>query len=91
MRVRWTVDAADDLARIVLRIREDNHEAARRVAEIIFTGVTSLSTFPNRGRAGLVENTRELVFAPLPFIAVYEVIKEQVRVLRIRHASQKWP
>jgi toxin ParE1/3/4 len=70
MRVRRSVDAADDLARIVERIRQDNPLAARRVAEIVFTGVVSLRTFPNRGRVGVVQGTRELVFAPLPFIAV---------------------
>ncbi len=36
-RVRWTTDAADDLARIVERIREDNPEAARRVAALCET------------------------------------------------------
>ena len=28
---------------------------------------------PNRGRAGRVAGTRELVFAPPPFVAVYDV------------------
>ncbi len=63
MRVRWT-DAADDLAQIVQRIREDNPEAARRVAQTIFSAIARLSSSPNRGRVGLVENTRELIFAP---------------------------
>jgi toxin ParE1/3/4 len=57
-RVRWSTDAADDLVRIVERIREDNPEAARRVAETIYSGVSSLRNFPNRGRPGLAENTR---------------------------------
>jgi toxin ParE1/3/4 len=92
-RVRWTADAADDLARIVERIREGNPEAARRVAETIYHGVASLRNLPNRGRHGLAENTRELVFAPWPYIAVYEVTanQDQVHVLRIRHTSKDWP
>ena len=40
---------------------------------------------------GVVENTRELIFAPWAYIAVYEIIEDQVHVLRIRHASQLWP
>jgi toxin ParE1/3/4 len=46
---------------------------------------------PERGRIGLAENTRELIFAPWPYIAVYEVSESNVTVLRIRHASQNWP
>ena len=92
-RVRWTTDAADDFARIVEQIREANPEAARRVAETIYQGVASLRNLPNRGRPGLAENTRELIFAPWPYIAVYEVIEnqDQVQVLRVRHTSKDWP
>jgi addiction module RelE/StbE family toxin len=90
-RVRWTTEAADDLARIVEHIREDNLAAAQRVARTIYGGVAALRTFPNLGRIGLVRDTREIIFAPWPYIAVYEIVKGQVRVLRIRHASQNWP
>ena len=71
--------------------RKDNPEAARRVAKTIFDGVSELRTFPSRGRIGIVDNTRELVFAPWPYIAVYEIVEDQVQVLRIRHASRDWP
>jgi len=91
MKVRWTARAADDLASIVDYIRKDNPESALRVARTIFDAVAALQKFPNRGRRGLAENTRELVFAPLPYIAVYEILVDRVQVLRIRHASQKWP
>lgn len=91
MRVRWTTNAANDLTRIVERIREDNAEAAHRVAKTIYNGVAALPKFPRRGRIGLVSDTRELVFAPWPYIVVYEIIEDQVQILRIRHASQDWP
>ncbi len=55
MRVRWTSNAADDLTHIVKHIRQDNPEAARRVARAIFDGVAALRTFPARGRIGLAE------------------------------------
>lgn len=90
-RVRWTTTAADDLAHIVEYIRKDNPDAARRVAKDIVTGIAALYRFPNRGRVGLVEKTREIVFFPWPYIAVYEIIDNQVQVLRIRHAAQNWP
>jgi len=73
MRVRWTTDAADDLERICDYIAQTNPDSARRIARTIVDGIASLHTFPNRGRLGRVEGTREVVFAPLPFVAVYEV------------------
>ncbi len=91
MRVRWTADAAEDLARIVDRIRDDNPTAALRVARTIYSSIAGLSTFPFRGRIGLAPGTRELLFPPWPYIAVYEITSNHVQVLRIRHASQQWP
>ena len=88
--MRWTTNAADDFKRIVERIGEDNPAAAQRVAQTIYKGVAALRTFPNRGRIGLAKDTRELVFAPWPYIAVYEIVEDQVQVLRIRHAAQDW-
>jgi len=90
MRVRWTTDAADDLERICDYIAETSLDSSRRVAQTIVEGVASLHTFPNRGRLGRIEGTRELVFAPLPFVAVYEV-HDEVQVLRILHGAQQWP
>ena len=90
MRVRWTTDAADDLERICDYIAGSRPESARRVAQAVVQGIASLDTFPNRGRPGRVEGTRELVFVSLPFVAVYEV-QEDVQVLRILHGAQQWP
>lgn len=90
-RVLWTTNAADDLTHIVEHIRQDNPSAAQRAGRTIYTSVAALRTFPYRGRIGLAPNTRELVFAPLPYIAVYEIINDHVQVLRIRHAAQDWP
>jgi toxin ParE1/3/4 len=90
MRVRWTTDAADDLERICDYIAETNSDTARRIARTIVDGIASLETFPHRGRPGRVEGTREVVCAPLPWIAVYEV-SDAVHVLRILHGSQRWP
>jgi len=90
MRVRWTVEAADDLDRICDYVASTNPDAARRAAKTIVDGVAALRSLPNRGRIGRVSGTRELVFAPLPFVAVYQV-DEDVQVLRILHGAQQWP
>ena len=90
-QVRWTAYASDDFTGIVEHIREDNPAAAQRVARTIYRAVADLRTFPRRGRIGLAPNTRELIFPPWPYIAVYEIVEDQVNVLRIRHAAQDWP
>jgi len=91
MRVRWTARAADDLAHIVDYIRKDNPAVALRVARTIYQDIAELRAYPSMGRIGLAENTRELIFSPWPYIAVYEVIGDHVQVLRIRHTAQDWP
>lgn len=90
MRIRWTTDAADDLERICDFIAESSPDATRRVAKTIVDGVLSLTAFPNRGRLGRVEGTREFVFAALLFVAVYEV-HDEVRVLRVLHGAHRGP
>lgn len=86
MRIRWTIDAVDDLENIHSYIGTHDPRAAERVVRILVDGVATLDGFPERGRAGRVANTRELVFPSLPFIVVYEVDSE-VMILRILHAA----
>ena len=91
MEVRWSPEAADDLERIVSRVRQDNPQAARRLANTIYQRCADLDQLPNRGRLGRIAGTRELVFAPLPFIVVYRVKPEAVEIVRIYHGAQNWP
>ncbi len=83
MRVRWTRDAANDLERLCDYVAESSPDSARRIAQTVVEAVALLESLPNRGRPGRVEGTRELVFVPLPFVAVYDV-HDEVHVLRIR-------
>jgi len=91
MEVRWTRPAAQDLQNIARRIRRDNPAAARRVAKTLCDGCMGLEMFPNRGRFGRIAGTRELIFVPLPYIAVYRVKVEFVEILRVYHSAQDWP
>jgi toxin ParE1/3/4 len=93
MQVRWSRSAARDLERIFERIRKDNPSAAQRVVRTIYNGCAALQNFPKRGRSGRMKGRLELVFAPLPYIAVYRVNeKEQiVEISRIYHGAQDWP
>jgi toxin ParE1/3/4 len=91
MFVNWTSPAVRDLEAIADYIREDNPSAAFRVVQQLYESIESLAIFPNRGRAGRVTDTRELVLSPLPYIAVYKVIPGEVRIVSVRHTSREWP
>jgi plasmid stabilization system protein ParE len=92
MEVRWSLLAADDLQRICEWIERDSPEAARRVARTIYDGCAGLRQFPNMGRASVrLAGRRELTFAPLPYIVVYQVKTNAVEISRVFHTAQDWP
>ncbi len=90
MQVRWTQPAANDLAEITRYIRKDNPTAARSVAKTLFDAANNLDRMPDRGRMGRISGTRELMVTGLPYIIVYEVGKEVVRILHIVHGARDW-
>jgi plasmid stabilization system protein ParE len=49
--------------------------------------VTGLELFPERGRPGLVEGTRELT-SVWPYVIVYRIKHETIEILRIWHGAQ---
>jgi len=92
MQILWSVPAAEDLERICAWIGRDNPEAARRVARTIYDGCAQLRDFPALGRiSGRMNGRRELVFPPLPYIAVYQIKGNAVEISRIFHGAQDWP
>ena len=91
MLVRWSLAAADDLEKIVNYLRQENPAVAQRIGRNIFEAAGTLSDFPNRGRLGRVDGTRELVLPSLPFIVVYRVLEHVVEIVDIIHGAQRWP
>jgi toxin ParE1/3/4 len=91
MNIRWSPEPAVDFAGIVEYIRTQNPSAADRIARTTYDSVNSFESFPQRGRPGRVEGTRELVLAPLPFIVVYRIKQNIVEAARVLHGSQRWP
>ena len=90
MKIRWSPESAADFAGIIDYVRKQNPSAADRIASTIYDAITSLESFPQRGRVGRTEGTRELVLAPLPFIVVYRIERNVVEVARVLHGSQRW-
>ena len=92
MRIRWTRPAAGDLTQICDYIEKHGSAGtARRVALSIYQHVGTLAEFRERGRTGRRPDTRELVGAGLPYLAVYRVGRDGVEILRILHGAQEWP
>ena len=62
-----------------------------RVVQALYEGVGKLRTYPDSGRPGREQGTRELVYPNLPYLAVYDVRDDVVRILTILHGRQRWP
>jgi toxin ParE1/3/4 len=57
----------------------------------LYAAIQSLKQWPHRGRIGREEGTREILFPPLPYVAVYRVKERSSEILQIHHAAQDWP
>jgi toxin ParE1/3/4 len=73
MQLRWSPAAVEDLFRIIEYIRQENPAAAQGIASTIYESAGSLKSFPNEGRTGRVDGTRDLPLPPLPFMVVYRI------------------
>lgn len=93
MKIRWSIDALQQLDEIQDYIAEDDPLAAYEVVTKILDRVeTDLPAHPHMGRVGEhYPDTRELVIADTPFIVVYQAHGELIEILRVRHGSQLWP
>jgi toxin ParE1/3/4 len=54
----------------------------------LYEAIRSLKESPHGGRLGREDGTRELLFPPMPYIAVYRVQEQSIEILRIYHAAQ---
>jgi addiction module RelE/StbE family toxin len=89
VKVFWSPRAAADLNDLVRFISADKPDAATQVGDRIYQHVEGLASTPHIGRPGILPGTRELIFAPWPYIAIYKIVGEKVRIIRIRHASRQ--
>lgn len=91
MQLRWTTAAADDLEAIAEYLFEKSPQSAPQLIHKIYEAPLVLRNYPNLGRAGKKEGTRELVIAPLPYIVVYQIRGDNLFIVRILHGAQEWP
>ncbi len=92
MNVEWQPQALEDLKSTQNYIAADNPAAAKRIVITIVTMVhDQLTEFPQSGRTGRVEGTREIVVPKTPFIVPYRIAGNTIDILGVHHASQRWP
>jgi plasmid stabilization system protein ParE len=72
-------------------IAADKPTVAANVALKIWNATQRLDDQPGMGRPGRVSGTRELVVPGLPYILPYVEKEGAVFILRVMHASMKWP
>lgn len=90
MKVYWTPESLDDRRAIFEWIEADSPRAAIEFDELIAEKSTCLSRHPKLGKPGRVDGTRELVLHR-NYLLVYEIVNEQVWILRVLHAARSWP
>jgi toxin ParE1/3/4 len=91
LRIKWIRQALLDLEEVEAFIARDNPAAAAETVLGIARAVSLLQEQPGLGRAGRVPGTRELVIPDSPYIVPYRVKDNIVQVLRVYHASRRWP
>lgn len=91
MFLEWSAFALDDRIAIFDYISEDSARAAIMIDERIEAEVERLARFPEIGRPGRIQGTRELVITGTPYIAAYSLSGARILILRILHGAQQWP
>lgn len=90
MKLVWTRPAREDRKAIREYIAADSPSAALDLDELLSEKAARLVDYPDLGRPGRLQGTRELV-AHQNYILIYDVTGDLVRALRVLHAARQWP
>ncbi|MBC7755051.1 MAG: type II toxin-antitoxin system RelE/ParE family toxin [Bdellovibrio sp.] len=93
IEIVWLEIAADEFEDAIAWIRERNDNAADKMAETALFQIDQLKHYPQLGRVGRDNSTRELVISNTHFIVVYRVIaaKQSLEILSFKHDAMRWP
>ena len=89
MRLRYTLRARADLEEIYEYLAKRETAAAQRLKSAIERQISWLTNFPYMAPTTDEAGVRELTLARHPYKVYYEVAKEEVRVLHVRHARRR--
>ncbi len=91
MKLVWLATAERRRASQIAYIAERNPQAALDMATAIRVATDRLANYPRIGRPGRVPGTRELVVPRTPYIVIYEIEGDIVRIIRVLHSAQRLP
>lgn len=87
-QIVYAAPAEKDLVDIVSYIAADNLNAATKVYDAIRDTIDRLASFPEMGRPGRLDGTREFPVTSLPYLVVYAITTETLNVLAILHMAR---
>jgi toxin ParE1/3/4 len=87
--VIWSDYASIQYLAALRYLAERNEPAAAKLAERIQAALRDLANRPI-GRPGQAEGTFEKIVAKTPYLLVFELVGDELRVLRLFHMSQDW-
>ena len=92
MRLRWTMQAADDLAAIKEFIGRDSPTYARRVVEQLYDAAGQLVAFPDIGRVVPERGQPHIreILRP-PYRIIYRRAADLVEILAVHHSARLLP
>ena len=88
MQVVWSPLALRQLDQIFDYLHALNPRAAAEVSAALIAASENLVSFPHRGRPVGQTDLRELI-AAYPYIIRYQITREQVRIVRVRHTARR--
>jgi plasmid stabilization system protein ParE len=91
LKVRWTRLALRHLDQACAFIAAEAPAAVPVLLERVEAALAMLCRFPEMGRPGRVEGTRELVLTGTPFILPYRVKGARIHLLAFMHGARRWP
>jgi len=89
VKVVWRAAALRDFEAITARIARDSPRASESFGEEVLRRVGQLAEFPFLGPAPRRPDVRELLLGTAPYVIVYQVRDEAVRVVRIMHGRRR--
>jgi toxin ParE1/3/4 len=91
MKLAWSQQARRDLRELIAFIADDSPRNADLVNSRILRSVELLAEMPHVGRPGRIPGTRERIVGKTPYILVYRIDADEIRILRVLRGARKWP
>jgi addiction module RelE/StbE family toxin len=88
LKLRWTRPALADLIEAQQYTAQDNPSAAKALAQRVWDAVNYLTDYPEIGRKGHVDGTREWLVNQTTCLIVYRVKGDTVEILRVWHGRR---